>query len=102
VTRRDDQQSTSRVGRRGTVVIPAPLRRRFGLDEGSLVVTQATDEGILLRPAIAAPVELYTSERKAEFLLSNAVDEADYERAVAEVRKLGLDPETVTHHRPGA
>jgi hypothetical protein len=70
------------------------------LDEGSLVVTEARAEGILLRPAVAMPVELYSAERKAEFLLSNAVDDADYVRAVEEVRTLGLDPNTVPHRRP--
>ena len=38
------------------------------------------------------PVEEYSDERKAEFLLSNAVDELDYVWAVREVRKLGVDP----------
>jgi len=37
-------------------------------------------------------VERYTAERKAEFLSSNAVDEADYRRACKEVAKLGLIP----------
>ena len=46
------------------------------------------------------PVEEYSAERKAEFLLSNAVDELDYAWAVREVRKLGVDPEAVPHERP--
>ena len=46
------------------------------------------------------PVEDYTAERRAEFLLSNAVDEVDYAWAVVEVRKMGLDPAAVTHRRP--
>ena len=45
-------------------------------------------------------VEVYTPERKAEFLLSNAVDAADYAAAREEVRKLGLDPDSISHHRP--
>ena len=48
------------------------------------------------------PVEEYSPERKAEFLLSNAVDELDYAWAVREVRKLGVDPEAVLHERPRA
>ena len=48
------------------------------------------------------PVEEYSAERKAEFLLSNAVDELDYVWAVREVRKLGVDPEAVSHERPRA
>ena len=46
------------------------------------------------------PVEEYSAERKAEFLLSNAVDEQDYDCAVREVHKLGIAPEAVPHERP--
>ncbi len=70
-------QSTSRVGKRGTVVIPAALRRRFGIEEGSLVITEDREEGILIRPAVAVPLESYSQERKAEFLLSSAADGED-------------------------
>ena len=92
----------SKVGKRGTVVIPAQLCRQYGIEEGSLVITEAHDDGVLIRPAVALPVESYTDERKAEFLLSNAVDEQDYAWAVREVRKLGIDPEAVPHERPKA
>ena len=64
------------------------------------MITEAHGDGVLIRPAVALPVEHYTDERKAEFLLSNAVDEQDYAWAVQEVRKLGIDPETVLHERP--
>ena len=93
-------QSTSRVGKRGTVVIPAALRRRFGIEEGSLLIAEGREEGILIRPAVAVPIESYTPERRAEFLLSNAVDEEDYTRAEEEVRKTGLDPAAIPHRRP--
>jgi AbrB family looped-hinge helix DNA binding protein len=91
---------TSKVGKRGTVVIPVALRRRFGIEEGSLVVAEATEEGVLIRPAVALPLEIYDEERKAELLLSNAVDEADYARALEEVRKMGLNPDAIPHHKP--
>lgn len=74
-------RSTSRVGKRGTVVIPAALRRRFGIEEGSLVIAEDREEVILIRPAVAVPLENYSQERKAEFLLSNAVDGEYYARA---------------------
>ena len=48
------------------------------------------------------PVEEYSAERKAEFLLSNAVDELDYAWAVRQVRTLGVDPDAVPHERPRA
>ena len=91
---------TSKVGRRGTFVIPAPLRRRFGLVEGSEVIAEETPDGILIRPAVTIALEIYSPERRAEFILSNAVDEGDYARALEEVRKLGLDPDSIPHSRP--
>ncbi len=91
---------TGKIGRNGTLVIPARLRRRFGLQEGGMVVLEETEDGISIRPAVAVPVEVYSARRKAEFLLNNAVDAADYKRAVRAVRKLGLDPETIPHRRP--
>lgn len=91
---------SSRVGKRGTFVIPAKLRRRFGLEEGSEVIAEETPEGILIRPALTVPIEFYSDERKAEFLLSNAVDADDYARAVALVEAMGLDPDQTDHHRP--
>ncbi len=90
----------TKVGKRGTIVIPVGLRRKYGLEEGSLVIAEARAEGVLLRPVATIPVEIYTQERKAEFLLNNAVNPEDYSWAVNEVRKMGLDPETIPHERP--
>lgn len=44
-------------------------------------------------------LEKYTPARKAEFILSNSVSEADYRKARKEVRKLGLDPDKIRHRR---
>ena len=91
---------TTKMGKRGTVVIPAILRRRFGFAEGSLVIAEEQEDGVLLRPAVAMPIEIYSSERIAEFLLSNAVDEEDYLQAKKEVKKLGLNPAKIRHQKP--
>ena len=45
-------------------------------------------------------LEDYTPERIAEFLLSNSVDAKDYAGAVAEVRRMGLDPAKLPHQKP--
>ena len=91
---------SARVGKRGAIVVPAKLRKRFGIQEGSIVIAEETNDGILIRPAIVVALERYTPERKAEFLLSNAVDGADYRKARKEVRKLGVDPDSIPHQRP--
>lgn len=93
-------EGSTRVGKRGTVVIPAPTRRRYGIEEGTLLIVAERAEGILLRPAELLPTEIYSPERIAEFLLSNAVNDADYEAACEEVRRLGLDPDDIEHVRP--
>ena len=49
---------------------------------------------------MTARIETYSPERRAEFLLSNAVDAEDYARAVREVEKLGLDPNKIRHKKP--
>lgn len=92
-------RESAKLNRRGTVTIPKGIREAIGLVEGSLVVFEIRAEGILLRPAIETPVrpELYSAMRKAEFLLNNAVDEQDYQRARQLVVESGIDPEDVPH-----
>jgi hypothetical protein len=63
---------------------------------------EVTGTVIIVRPpSMPWPeVEIYTPERKAEFLLNGAVDEADYAAAVKAVREMGLDPEKIPHDPP--
>jgi hypothetical protein len=67
---------------------------------GSFVVAEEREDGILIRPATVLPAEIYTPERRAEFILNNAVAVEDYRRARAEVKHMGLDPDRIKHHRP--
>ncbi len=92
---------TLKVGQRGTVVIPAVLRKEYDLKEGSLLIAEPRPEGILLRPAVALTVEMYSPERKAQFLLNNALTVEEYAWAMDEVKKLGLNPENIPHEKPG-
>ena len=91
---------TGRVGKRGAVVVPVRLRKKFGIEEGSLVIAEEREDGILIRPAIALPVEIYTPKRRAQFLLTNAVNGKDYQTARKDVKNMGLDPERIPHRRP--
>jgi len=100
MSRRNVNVETSRLGKKGAFTIPAALRKRFGLSDGSLLIAEEYEEGIMLRPAVATPIELYSDDRAAEFLLSNAVDQADYEAARQEVRAMGLDPDRILHRKP--
>jgi AbrB family looped-hinge helix DNA binding protein len=89
------------VGKRGTVVIPAKMRKRYRLDEGSSMLMEEREDGILMRPATTTPVdvEIYTPERLAEFFLNNAMDKEDYLEARKEVEAMGIDPDSIDHLR---
>lgn len=90
----------ARIGKRGTIILPAKMRRRYGFEEGTMVVAEESPDGVLLRPAAVVPVEVYTPERKAEFVLTNATDAEDYKRALAAVKAMGLDPKKIKHRKP--
>jgi AbrB family looped-hinge helix DNA binding protein len=96
----NDNVETTKVGKKGIVVIPAPMRQRFGLSEGSLAIIEEKEDGIFIRPAVALPVEMYSPERIAEFMLSNAGDSVEYEKAKKEVKNMGLNPEEICHIKP--
>lgn len=93
---------SAKLGQRGVLVIPIELRQRWGLDEGSLLLFEETERGLLLRVAEAVAIERYSAARRAEFLLNNAVDDAEYALIVEEVRAMGLDPDAIPHQRPAA
>lgn len=88
------------MGKRGTVVIPNQYRKALGLEEGDLMILELREDGVLLRPAMAVPVENYTSRRKAELLLHNALDAKDYQAARVEVKRMGFDPDSIPHLKP--
>lgn len=92
---------TARIGKRGTIVIPAALRQKYGFEEGSQIIVEPVPEGVLLRPVVTLPIEIYTPQRKAEFLLNNAITPDDYAAAVGQVREMGLNPEQIPHRKPG-
>jgi bifunctional DNA-binding transcriptional regulator/antitoxin component of YhaV-PrlF toxin-antitoxin module len=59
-------QTTGQVGRRGTIVLSAATRRRYGLEDGSLFISEEREEGILIRPAVAVPADLEAVRRKIQ------------------------------------
>ena len=65
-----------------------------------MVVAEESEYGVLLRPAAVVPVEIYTPQRKAEFLLANAVSASDRKKVQDEVQKLGLDPRKTRPRKP--
>ena len=57
---------------RGTLTLPAKLRQSLGLKADDQLIAATVPEGLLLRPAVTLPVEIYTERRIAEFDASEA------------------------------
>jgi AbrB family looped-hinge helix DNA binding protein len=66
-------KTTLTISSRGVITLPAKLRRALGLKPDDLLIAETTSDGLLLRPAVPLPIELYTDERVREF------DEAESE-----------------------
>lgn len=60
-------KATLTITRRGVVTLPARLRERLGLKPDDLLIAETTPEGLLLRPAVTLPVEIYSDKRIREF-----------------------------------
>ena len=60
-------QATISVSGRGLIVLPVEMRKEAGIRPQDTLIADTTPEGILLRPAVTLPVEIYTPERLAEF-----------------------------------
>jgi len=60
-------KATLTITSRGVVTLPAKLRQALGLKADDQLIAETTPEGLLLRPAVTLPVEVYTAEREREF-----------------------------------
>lgn len=69
-----------KVGPKGRVVIPAPIRRQLGLHEGSELVAVLEDDGVLLLPREAIRKQLRSLFRD---IPSSLADELIAERRAA-------------------
>ncbi|MBM3522209.1 MAG: AbrB/MazE/SpoVT family DNA-binding domain-containing protein [Alphaproteobacteria bacterium] len=63
---------------RGVVTLPAKLRAALGIKADDQLIAEATAEGLLLRPTVTLPVEIYSEARLKEF----AAAEAELEQAM--------------------
>ena len=49
------------------MTLPRSLRKTLGVDKGGIIMAEVTEDGIVLHPAAAFPIEMYTDARIAEF-----------------------------------
>lgn len=60
-------KATLTITSRGVVTLPAKLRQALGLKADDQLIAETTPDGLLLRPAITLPVEIYSENRIREF-----------------------------------
>jgi len=84
--------TTIKMGKRGTLVLPAKLRKQFGLEDGSLLITEAKDGEIRIRPAVVYEGEVWTPQRKAYLTLINTMTKEEYDEVSSLLREEGIDP----------
>jgi len=85
---------TIKIDRREYVLIPKSEYQKWQKQRKS------TTASIGSQVARKLPIESYTDQRVAEFLLTNTTDTADYARACKLVRQMGLDPAKIDHDKP--
>jgi len=76
-------KATITVTSRGVVTLPASLRRAVGIKADDQLIAEATPEGLLLRPAVTLPIEMYNAKRIREFDAA----EADVEKVLRRRKK---------------
>lgn len=60
-------QATLTINSRGVVTLPAKLRQAMGLKADDQLIAETTPDGLLLRPAVTLPLEIYSAARLREF-----------------------------------
>ncbi len=56
-----------KINSRGTLTLPKAMRQRLGVKGGGQMIVEEREDGLLLRPGVAFPIEIYTEERIKEF-----------------------------------
>jgi antitoxin PrlF len=88
-------KTTLTITSRGVVTLPAKLRQALGLKADDQLIAETTPEGLLLRPAVTLPVEIYSEERIREF------DEAEADLARV-LRPAARAPRAPATRKPAA
>jgi AbrB family looped-hinge helix DNA binding protein len=79
-------KATVTITRRGVITLPSKLREALGLKGDDHLIAETTPEGLLLRPAVTLPIEIYSPDREREFDAAEA-ELAEVLREGSKVRK---------------
>ena len=56
-------QAQITINSRGVITLPAKIRQAMGFQANDQLIAEITPQGLLLRPTVTLPVEMYTPER---------------------------------------
>jgi AbrB family looped-hinge helix DNA binding protein len=84
--------TTVKLGKRGNLVLPAKLRRQFGLEDGSLLIVEASADEIRLRPAILHSQATASQEDRdyAIYMLLNSRTQEEWDANLVATLELGV------------
>ena len=74
-------QAQLTINTRGVVTLPAKIRKIMGFQANDQLIAETTPQGLLLRPTVTLPLEMYSPSRVQEF------DAAEAELAVVLVKR---------------
>ena len=70
-----------RLGKNGQILLPKAVLKRLGLSGEALLLVDVTSEGsLVLRPAGAYPIEVYSEKRAREFLTEDRITSRERRR----------------------
>ena len=59
--------TTIQINERGSMTMPKALRKMLGIEKGGVVMAESGAGVVMIKPAVAFPIEIYDNERMAEF-----------------------------------
>jgi AbrB family looped-hinge helix DNA binding protein len=65
-------KTTLTITERGVITLPAKLRKAIGIAANDQLIAETTPDGLLLRPAVTLPIEMYSEDRLREFAEAEA------------------------------
>ncbi len=60
------------------IALPQDLIEKYGLEVGGQIVVEESETGLILRPNVTFPVEIYSDERVREFQQQNEEELKDF------------------------
>ena len=77
------------VSSRGQLTLPSEMRKKYKIDEGSVLVAEDRNGEIVLRPAAVVEFEYYTDEQINEWVAADAFkNDKERETIQAKLKKL--------------